>query len=526
MKVLVLTGQLAKNDVMKFVKESDVKCEVIDLPVRVAALMSPQLVVKKLTKKAVKGYDLILLPGMMSGDLNAIEKALGVKAFRGPVHAADLPVVLSKIGELKLSKVIPACNLVRRELEKRVENEIKRANENQLPLKRRGNFLIRKLAVGKDYPMRLMAEVSNVTWLSDDDVMKKIKGYVRSGADMVCLGMSVDRPNPNRVNKLIAQLRRSLRCPVAIDTPHEEEALAALASGVDILVGVKADNMKNFSHSPDRAIVVIPNGSGVLHPENAEDRVESLVKNVKMAKRVGFTKVIGDPILNPITLGLVESLVAYHKLSKLLPSVPLLFGVGNVTELLDADSPGSNAILAGMASELNVSILLTTEASDKTRSCVAELAIASKMMFMAKRRKSPPKDLGLDLLLTKDKRFVEEFYDDSVEKSKRTIVAKGRARVKSDRMGIFKIMLDREKGYIVALHFFDQAREPDIIIKGKSAVEAYQTIIREGLASNLLHAAYLGYELGKAETALRTGKAFVQDAPLFDDKRLINSRRR
>ena len=49
-------------------------------------------------------------------------------------------------------------------------------------------------------------------------------------------------------------------------------------------------------------------------------------------------------------------------------------------------------------------MLLATEKSDKAKGTVAEEATAAKMMFLAKKRGSVPKDLGIDLLILKDKR--------------------------------------------------------------------------------------------------------------------------
>lgn len=51
-------------------------------------------------------------------------------------------------------------------------------------------------------------------------------------------------------------------------------------------------------------------------------------------------------------------------------------------------------------------------------------------------------------------------------------------------------------------------------IVGKNAEEVYNTIIREGLVSSDLHAAYLGKELEKAEIAMKLGIDYVQDSPL------------
>ena len=89
----------------------------------------------------------------------------------------------------------------------------------------------------------------------------------------------------------------------------------------------------------------------------------------------------------------------------------LFVGVSNVTELMDADSVGVNALLARLSSEVGASILLATEKSDKARGSVGEEATAAKMMFLAKKRGSVPKDLGVDLLVLKDKRNREEPYD-------------------------------------------------------------------------------------------------------------------
>jgi dihydropteroate synthase len=82
---------------------------------------------------------------------------------------------------------------------------------------------------------------------------------------------------------------------------------------------------------------------------------------------------------------------------------PLFFGAGNVVELMDADSPGINALLAGMAHELGASIIFTSEHSDKTKGSIAEMRRATEMMALLEGRPYP-KDLGIDLLLIKEKR--------------------------------------------------------------------------------------------------------------------------
>jgi dihydropteroate synthase-like protein len=252
-------------------------------------------------------------------------------------------------------------------------------------------------------------------------------------------------------------------------------------------------------------------------PRDPAGRVRVLEENIRRAKQLGITKVIGDLILDPVGVpGITKSLVAFYEFSIKHPEIPLLFGVGNVTELIDADSIGINALMAGIASELNVSILLTTEESDKTVGSVRELAIAAKMMFLTKKRASTPKDLGLALLVLKSKRSREEPYDPRIERNVRILTGKKRKAFKADPKGSFRIMIDRSANMLVALHFRSiKSREPDVIIKGRSAEEICTTIIESGLVSRLDHAAYLGRELAKAEVALKTGKDYAQDAPLF-----------
>ena len=50
------------------------------------------------------------------------------------------------------------------------------------------------------------------------------------------------------------------------------------------------------------------------------------------------------------------------------------------------------------------------------------------------------------------------------------------------------------------------------IIEGKSPAEIYMTAIDRKLLSRLDHAAYLGRELARAEHALSSGEAYIQDA--------------
>jgi len=137
-------------------------------------------------------------------------------------------------------------------------------------------------------------------------------------------------------------------------------------------------------------------------------------------------------------------------------------------------------------------------------------------MFLAKKRDSVPKDLGVDLLQFKDKRNREEPYDKRLEQEVPVIFAENRDSAEMDTKGSFRIVIDRLGENIVAAHYASQKMDkPDKIVKGKTANAIYAEIAELGLASQPNHLAYLGSELAKAEIALRTGKEYIQDAAMF-----------
>lgn len=88
-------------------------------------------------------------------------------------------------------------------------------------------------------------------------------------------------------------------------------------------------------------------------------------------------------------------------------------------------------------------------------------------------------------------------------KSPKIIMAENRKNsdFEHDPEGFFVIMLDREGKTVVCEHYtFDG--ELNEVIKGLTAEDIAYTAINRGLLSRLDHAAYLGKELSKAETAL------------------------
>jgi dihydropteroate synthase-like protein len=138
------------------------------------------------------------------------------------------------------------------------------------------------------------------------------------------------------------------------------------------------------------------------------------------------------------------------------------------------------------------------------------------MASIAKIKNSPPKDIGLSLLILKDKRLYEDMYKDGVDE---VIYAFDEDRPYTlDPMGIFKIGIDRENDYIEALYI---GRKGKMLIKGRSAKAIRYEIASKELVSQISHALYLGQELAKAEIALKLGKNYLQDVPLFKKPQFI-----
>jgi dihydropteroate synthase len=89
---------------------------------------------------------------------------------------------------------------------------------------------------------------------------------------------------------------------------------------------------------------------------------------------------------------------------------------------------------------------------------------------------------------------------------------------RADPKGYFLIKVFYSKGYFGA-RFCTYDSVPQYDIVGTDAEAIVQTIVREGLVSSLQHAAYLGHEIHKAETAFRLRLNYVQDSPLDYSKK-------
>ncbi|CAD6493555.1 MAG: hypothetical protein LAKADJCE_00539 [Candidatus Argoarchaeum ethanivorans] len=498
MKILVLTGRLAEHIVERVVdaateRDIGVFVEVVD--VDVASFITE----RHLDDIDISGYDMVLVPGLVSGNFLAVEKKCGVPVRRGPKHAVDLGFVLNFADTVEFSHSIPACELLSSKNRKKAFETVV-----QLEASSTYAFTVRDTRIGGNSRMKVMAEVVGADSFSEAELGHVVRLFVHEGADIIDLGMSLDAQVED-ATRAVKTARRVCNVPVSIDTLDPALLAASIDEGANLCLSLNSENMDAVAPLVvDVPCVILPD---LGHDASVEANIRSLEKNIAAAKEYKIKHIIADPVLDAINHGFSKSVIRFMEFHRRNPDVPLFFGVGNVSELVDIDSTGVNGLLAGIGSEIGASILFTPEFSDKNKGSIRELKIASEMMVLSKHRESAPKDLGIDLLRLKEKR--RRPFDTPPPAF---IPVKALTSWELDPAGCVKISItegnvQNEKilnGMIIASH-------KNGVVVGRNASEVLDTLIERGFVSTLHHAGYLGRELARAELALNLGRSFVQD---------------
>ncbi len=511
-KLLVLvTGRIAEAMVRRAAERLEAmgfEVRVVVLPIAVAVLATPDLVETWLRRELgeeLERVEAVILPGGIAWSCAELAKRLGVRVVKGTKHIDDLVEVVKEVGIDKLSPEVPADELASRYMLRKCSEVLRRVEA----LAKQAFSVCGVRIPLRPPPFRIVVEVLNVSRRSLDEVVEECERYLEEGADI--LSLDLHEVSPLEARSMVSKIVSRLGKPVAVDaSPHV--ASEACRGGAEMITSIDAQGIEHLDKSLRWvALVVVPTVVG-KPPSDPRGRVELVSRGVEMARKLGFEKIFADPILEPPVVGSVtSSLWSYLELSRRFPEIPLFMGVANVVELMDADSVGMNALLTVLAMEVGASTLLTVEGSAKTRGSVRELRIATHMVSIARELSRPPKDLGLSLLLLKEKRSrdyqVLNEFDSVVE-------ARPRERWELDPLGVFRIFIDRGRRKLCALYV---GRKGRILIVGERARDIAYEIVKRGLVSKLDHAAYLGMELAKAEEALRIGRSYVQDEPLFPE---------
>jgi len=467
MRILLPTGAAT---------EEMVKCAAVGFDANVvvtgeiASFLTPHML-HVLIKKGK--YDLVIVSGMCTASFEQVERETGVPVYRGPRHAADLALILPVLDTITLSRTIPADDFLARRKAEDALRTIGMLEKDAVP-----DCVIRGLKIGGPSRVKVLVEIMDAH--RRENIGELVERYFTQGADIVDLGFGFDA-TPEEVTRVFSELDGIDR-PLAADTQDPALIRAALPRA-DIILSLQEDNIPRVGKAVAEAgavAVIVPGKS-------------TLAKNISLARRAGIGCIIADPLLQPAGSGLVSSLKHYKK-----NHYPLFFGAGNVTELIDADSVGVNALLAGMAMEVGAAVIFTSEHSDKTAGSVSEMRRATEMMALAGDRPYP-KDLGIDLLVLKEKRKRRE---PPLDYETITTAKKMPTEIMYDPKGNFRIGIEGDH-IIAVIH--------GKAVQGKHWQDVLYTLLLQGDVSLLDHAAYLGRELYKAELAIRYGRSFEQD---------------
>ena len=258
-----------------------------------------------------------------------------------------------------------------------------------------------------------------------------------------------------------------------------QELLRGGRAGADYLLSLSLDTLW-IADEVAATPVLIPRSPG---------EEETLHAAIEILQRRGRA-FLADSILDPIPFGLTASIVRYHRLRERYPEVAIMLGIGNLTELTEADTSGINALLFGIAAELNVAAVLTTQVSAHARRAIREADWARRIMHAAARQRTLPKGIS-DALMTV---HAKHPFPDTPEE-----IAAIAALARDPN---FRVQISPQ-----GLHVYNR----DGL---RLAQDAFALWPQLGLEDDAAHAFYMGVELARAQIAWQLGKRYVQDQPL------------
>lgn len=505
MKLLLVTGKLAYKHVVEVAertaREYGVDVDVLELPIPVAAMINANYLLRELPRyrSRLVGTDVIIVPGYAEGDMSTVSRAVGIPIVKGPRYIYDLPLMIKAMfSGVRFSSTIPADEVLKEYAEKLEQEILDRVKARAL---KTGLFTIGNLPITSDYPLIILeVYVKDLNDLERYEVASKY-------ADIVSLGFPYGFDAEESV-EIVKHAREFFEKPVGIDAA-DFNLVIRVAEIVDFINGIPLEDVEKLVEHKGfirEKPLVLTATTG-----SPRERINLLKKSVTYLKEKGFEKLIIDPLLMPPLQGFVESFEAYVLAKREMPNVPVLMGVGNVTELVDVDSIGLNALLAFMGVELGIELYLTTEESVKTRGSARELRRALNMALLAKELKRPPKDLSVNMLVVKSKRKTTT----PLPRAEVVVNAVEKSPFRHDPRGCFKIAVNHEAGEILLQHYELGALKPSLEIRGTDPYAIFAEVIKRNLVSLHEHCFYLGYELAKASISLKIGKEYEQDKEMF-----------
>lgn len=432
-RIVLVTGSLAEPRVKRVAEElndPDLEPVVANIGVKVAALMTTEIVERRL--KLPEHADRVIMPGRFRGDLERLSDHFGTRFERGPEEIADLPEYLGHAA--------------------------------------------RKIDLSEQ-DVKIFGEIVDATLMTPEQIVERSRKYRADGADVIDLGCLPDSPFPH-LEASIAALHAD-GAKVSVDSFNPEELSRATRAGADYLFSLSEKTISIVDEGPAAPILISAGAADM----DSLDRVIDIM----IAKGRPF---YADPILDPIHYGFTASVARYYDLRKRRPDIPILMGIGNVTELTDADTTGINAILMGMCSELHITAVLAVQVSPHCRTAIKEFDRARREYFAARKANALPQGFGSGLMALRDRKGFASTPEEIRSLASEIRDQNYRIEVAEDGVHIYN-----RDGH----HVSD---------------DPFQLYPHLDTRADPGHAFYLGVETARAEIAYRLGKRYAQDEPL------------
>lgn len=432
-RVLFVTGRLAEPALRRVLEAMSPPFEydVAVMRITVAALMTTQWIAKSLEVPA--GTDLILIPGLCQGDPGVIREKVGVRTEKGPKDLRDIP---EYFGQEALRREYGAWDI------------------------------------------EIIAEINNAPRLTREEIRREAEHFRESGADYIDIGCTPGLEFPALADVVRELVDAGMK--VSIDTFDPAEILTAVRAGATLVLSINGSNLE----------VARELGSGVrvvVVPEVQRD-LATLEPTVAALESWGVPYLI-DPVIEPLGFGFTASIERYAEVRRRFPDAEMMMGIGNLTELTEADSTGVNAVLVGICQELGVRAVLTTEVINWASGAVREVDVARRLMHYAVNNGIVPKHIDDRLVTTRDTRILE--YSESELRELQASITDPNFRIFTDRSVI--TVLNRDK-----------------FVRGTDIQEIFSQLD----VDEATHAFYLGRELMKARLAITLGKTYRQEGAL------------
>jgi dihydropteroate synthase-like protein len=431
-RLLFVTGKLAAPALRDTLGRADLPFDydVAVMRITVAALMTTDWIAKRL--EPPDGVTRIMIPGLCEGDVDVIGERFGIPAEKGPPDLKALPTWFG----------------------------LQDARESY-----------------GERDIRVFAEINHVPRLPREEILAVAGRYRDAGADVIDLGLSLGRKWLDEGPDVIAEMRAA-GFELSIDTLDEDEIRMADAAGVGYVLSLTSAN---------RHLAGELSATPVLIPDTPED-LDSLDATIAHLEDLGKPYLV-DPIIEPIGSGFAVSLGRYLEVRRRYPGAELFMGIGNLTELTEADTTGVTAMLIGFCQELGIRNVLTTEVIDWARGVVRETVIAAELMHFALSRGTTPKHIDSRLITAKDDEF-RPYTEDELREVQAQVTDPN-----------YRIFADADAIYVF---------NADRFVKGTDFNEIFDQL---GV-DEATHAFYLGKELMKATIARGLRKNYRQESPL------------